>query len=189
MIISLKKLTDFKWLNLFNVKFTTSKGDLVSWVFASRKEDPFDDDSVDAAVIVPLIDTPDGRKVVVIKEYRVAIGGYEYGFPAGLVEDGLSVEETAIKELKEETGLTAKKILHKTNKVYASPGLSDESSIILFVEAEGEISSDFLEEAEDIETILMGVDEIRDLLGDPNKKVGAKAWGVFYYYSQIGEIR
>jgi ADP-ribose pyrophosphatase len=197
IVTSLKKLTDFKWLNLFNVKYVNAKGNKVDWVFASRKENPLDDDGVDAVVIVPIIDTPQGKKLVVIKEYRVAIKGYEYGFPAGLIEDGLTIEETAEKELKEETGFDVKKesgfglkeFTFCSNKIYSSPGLSDESCVMIFANVEGESSADHQESAEDIEVILMDVHEIGNLLVDPNKKVGAKAWGVLFYYSQIGEIR
>lgn len=189
IVTSLKKLTNFKWLNLFNVKYVNAKGVKVNWVFASRKEDPFDDDSIDAVVIIPLIDTPEGRKVVIIKEYRVAIGGYEYGLPAGLIEEGHTIEETVKRELKEETGLEVKSFKNRSNKIYSSPGLSDESCVMVFVEVEGEASADFQESSEDIEVILMGIDEIRYLLNDPIKKVGAKAWGILYYYSQIGEIK
>ncbi len=188
-ITIIKKLTDFKWINLFNVKYTNAKGNLVDWVFASRKKDPLDYDGVDAVVIVPLIDTPEGRKVVIIKEYRVAISGYEYGFPAGLVEDGFSVEETARKELREETGFVIRDLISRTNKIYTSPGLSDESCVIVFAEVVGNFSTDYQEATEDIESMLMGVEEVRDLLDDPDKKIGSKAWGVLYYYSQIGEIK
>ncbi len=56
-----------------------------------------------------------------------------------------------------------------------------------FVEAEGELTTEHLESNEDIETFLYDINDIRKLLAY-DKKVGAKAWGVFYYYSMIGKI-
>ncbi len=188
-IIELKKLTDYKWINLFNIKYTNAKGILVNWIFASRKEDPFNDERTDAVVIIPILKTADGNKIVITKEYRIAIRDFEYGFPAGLREKDLSLEQVAKKELKEETGLEVKGFLSCSNRVYTSPGLSDESCVMVFVEAEGEVSKDFQELSEDIEVILMGVEEVKNLLKDPYKKIGAKAWGILYYYSQIGEIK
>ena len=43
--------------------------------------------------------------MVIIREYRVPLDGYEYGFPAGLVDNGESLEQAARRELMEETGL------------------------------------------------------------------------------------
>ena len=188
-ILELHKITNCKWLNLFAVKFSNSKGNISEWVFASRKEEPIKDNKTDAVVIIPTIETSSGKKLVVIKEYRVAIGGYEYGFPAGLIEDGLTDVQTVEKELKEETGLTLEKITHKSTKVYSSAGLSDEACIMYFVEASGTLSDKYQESGEDIEVLLMDVTDVKNLLEDPDKKIGAKAWGIFFYYSQIGEIR
>ena len=187
-ILEIKKITDNKWVNLFTLKAQNVKGKIVNWIFASRKEDPINDKSIDAVVIIPIIDTVEGKKVVVIKEYRWSIGDFEYGFPAGLVEDGLSVEETVSKELKEETGLDLVKMTAASNPVFSSPGLSDEACVMVFVEAGGKISQEYQEAAEDIEVLVLGVDEITQMLGDPDKKIGAKAWGILYYYSKLGRI-
>ncbi|KKL71366.1 hypothetical protein LCGC14_2095660, partial [marine sediment metagenome] len=92
--------------------------------FVSRKTDPFKDRSPDAVVLVITVDSPEGRRLVVTKEYRVPIGGCEYGFPAGLIDSGMTIEETVKKELKEETGLDLVKIIGKSNTDVSSAGLS-----------------------------------------------------------------
>lgn len=186
-VIKTEKITKNKWVNLFRVQYVNSKNKVVDWFFASRKKEPITDQSVDAVVIVPIVDTSEGKKIVITKEYRVAIGGYEYGFPAGILEPGSNVEHTAIKELKEETGLDVVEFIGVSNVLYSSPGLTDESCVIVFVKAKGKVSKKYQEEVEDIETYLYDINDIRKLLGS-NRKVGAKAWGVLYYYSKIGEI-
>jgi ADP-ribose pyrophosphatase len=205
-ILSTMKMTDFKWVNLFQTVYKNSKGKMCEWIFASRKKDPFENASAnpDAVVIVATVDTPEGRKVVVTKEYRAPIDDYEYGFPAGLIDPGMTVAQTVDKELQEETGLDVITITDYSNQVFSSAGLSDESVIIVFVEAKGEISSKYQEDTEDIETFLYDIKDVKELLSeafvydiystenslaeDNNKKVGAKSWGVLYHYTKIGKI-
>ena len=187
-IINSRRLTKNKWLNLFEIQYINSKDKICNWIFASRKKDPNKEkDKIDSVVIIPTIDTPEGRKLVITKEYRVPIDGFEYGFPAGLIENGQTIEEAVKKELKEETGLEVKEIVGKSNTIYSSPGMTDESCAVVLVVAEGEVSNKYQEEVEDIETFLYDINDIRKLLGS-DKKVGAKAWGMLYYYSKIGEI-
>ena len=45
-------------------------------------------------------------KVVLIRQYRYPLGGYVYEFPAGLVDPGEDYQTAAVRELKEETGLS-----------------------------------------------------------------------------------
>ena len=60
-----------------------------------------------AVVILPL--TPEGR-VVVIEEWRQAVGRVNRGLPAGSIEDGEAPIEAAHRELLEETGYEADRI-------------------------------------------------------------------------------
>lgn len=53
-----------------------------------------------AVVTVPVIN----NKFVLLKQYRHCIRDYEYSFPRGFGESGLSAEENAKKELSEEIG-------------------------------------------------------------------------------------
>jgi len=186
-ILKTAQITDHKWMNLFKVAYRNSKGNPCNWIFASRKKDPFKNKSADAVVIIPVINTLEGRKLVVTKEYRAPINDYEYGFPAGLIDPGMTIDETVAKELKEETGLDLVSIGDKSNQVFSSAGLSDESVIMVFVEASGEISDKYQEDTEDIEAFLYNIDDIRELLAS-DKKIGAKGWAILYYYSKIGRF-
>ena len=185
---TLRRLTDSKWLNLYDVAYTDKTGRQNYWVVASRKKHPVvDADKPDAVVIVPTVNTTAGKKLVVTKEFRVPLCDYEYGFPAGLVEEYQTIEEVTARELKEETGLDLVKIKHISSPVYSSSGMTDESCCMVLVEAAGQISDEHLEDSERIEAFLMDVDNVRKLLAS-GKKISAKAWGLFYYYAQIGKI-
>lgn len=66
-------------------------------------------DESPAVVILPL--TPAGD-VVLIEEWRQAVGRVNRGLPAGSVEAGEPLAEAARRELREETGYEAAKLEH-----------------------------------------------------------------------------
>ena len=64
-------------------------------------------------------------KVILVEQVRVALGNRKcIELPAGLVgdEDDKGVEETAVKELEEETGFTAERI-EVIGEFFSSPGM------------------------------------------------------------------
>jgi ADP-ribose pyrophosphatase len=68
-------------------------------------------------------------KVILIEQYRVPVGARCLELPAGLVGDEdehATVEETAVKELEEETGFTAERI-ERLGEFHSSPGMVAES--------------------------------------------------------------
>lgn len=71
-----------------------------------------------AVVIVPIYQ---GR-FVLLHQYRHALQGMQYAFPRGFGEPGLSAEENARKELREELGCEAKSVTC-LSKVVADSGL------------------------------------------------------------------
>jgi ADP-ribose pyrophosphatase len=89
------------------------------WEYVSRVGD------VRAVVILAEFD----GKVILVDQPRVAVGSRCIELPAGLVGDedpNATVEETAVKELEEETGFTADRI-ERLGDFHASPGMLSES--------------------------------------------------------------
>jgi len=79
-----------------------------------------------AVVIVPV--DSDG-KIWLIRQYRHAAGKDLLELPAGVVEAGENFEEGALRELREEIGMTAGKI-QKIGEFYIAPGYSTEYLLI-----------------------------------------------------------
>ena len=75
-----------------------------------------------AAAIVPLLAD---RRVVMIKQYRHAVGRFLWEVPAGTINPGESPIECAKRELPEEVGYRAH-VFQKIGEIYPVPGYSDE---------------------------------------------------------------
>ncbi|HUG46347.1 MAG TPA: NUDIX hydrolase [Sphingomicrobium sp.] len=68
-------------------------------------------------------------KIILVEQHRVPVGGRCLELPAGLVGDEdrhATVEDTAVKELEEETGFTADRI-EILGEFHSSPGMLAES--------------------------------------------------------------
>ena len=61
-----------------------------------------------AVMIVPLLDAD---TVLLVREYAVGVERYELGLPKGRIEPGESVEQGALRELKEEVGYGAHRLM------------------------------------------------------------------------------
>ena len=75
-----------------------------------------------AVVLLPLIDAD---RVVMIENNRATVGETLYELPAGTREPKEPADETAKRELIEETGYTAGALTH-LHEFYSAPGVSDE---------------------------------------------------------------
>jgi ADP-ribose pyrophosphatase len=189
-IKSADKLTDLKWLNMFDVEYVDREGRPRSWQLASRSRSPkciTGKFSVpDAVVIVPFHTAE--KKIVITKEYRVPLAGYEYGFPAGLIDPGETVEQTARRELHEETGLMVTRFLKISTPVYSSAGMTDESVAMVYVECDGQPSTAGNTGAELIEVQLVTRTQAAQMCENPALKLDAKAWLVLARFSEKGII-
>ena len=102
-------------------------------------------------------------KLLLLREFRLAVGEWIYNFPAGLLNAGESREEAARRELREECGLELCSIFTWLPDSYVAVGFSNERNACLFGEARGEISaSDSADE--EIEAAWYSKDEVRQLL-------------------------
>jgi len=136
----------------------------------------------DAVVIVPFHTVR--NKMVIIREFRVPLDDYEYGFPAGLVDNGESVEQAARRELMEETGLTVSRFIKVSPPIYSSAGMTDESVAMVYVECEGEPSNSANTDSELIEIQFISSNEAMDLLSNTTLKFDAKSWLAIYQFAE-----
>lgn len=156
-----------------------NNGKEASYYFISRGDNSViatpDTKRPDAVVIVAFVMKDGERHLLLTKEYRMPIGGYELSFPAGLIDDSdgditTAAQKAAERECREETGMDF--IVKEVSPLlYSSAGLTDESIVLVFGEATGTISDEGLEHTEDITAHLYNLEAIRQLVANPDPKV------------------
>jgi ADP-ribose pyrophosphatase len=149
-IIHTKTLYKSNWSSFKEKKFINKDNIEKTWEYIERNN------NIHAAVIIPI--DFNKNKIVLIKQFRVPLGKYIIEFPAGLIDPGEKPEETAVRELLEETGYRTNEILSVSPALCTSPGLTNEMLYII----EAEINSEKQEEqktedSEDIEVIVMDI--------------------------------
>lgn len=169
-ILSYRKLTDYKWLNLFRVSYQNRRGKEDEWMFASRQSEPFMEGTDAVGIIVYWED-----KLVVIEQFRFPINDYIIECPAGLLDSGETVYTTVKKEVKEEVGLDVVATRVLTNAIYNSPGFSDENISYAVVNATGVPTTKYNEASEDIKIHVLNQEDAIRLLYS-GKKISAKCW-------------
>jgi len=111
-----------------------------------------------AVTIVPVLE--DGR-LVFVQNWRIAVGGPLWELPAGKLEPGEPPIDTAVRELKEETGYMAAAI-RPIGRYYTSPGFADE--LMHAFEATGLVAGDARPEpGEEVTARAFTLDQIRDM--------------------------
>jgi ADP-ribose pyrophosphatase len=188
-IQKIEQITREKWLNLYAATFEHN-GHSGRWLFASRKPQPNTERRGDAVVIVPVLrQTNEPPRLVMVKEFRVPVGDYLFAFPAGLLEPGESVEDTARRELLEETGLEVTTVKRVTQPLFSSSGMTDEAVAMAFVDARATPETKpKLDASEDLQVMLLDFAAVCRLCDDRSARIDAKAWMTLHMYQQMGQL-
>ena len=179
--INIKKESDNKFLNLFHMEALTDAGRPFDYYFVSRrKEDRLKlytkDIQAEGVVIYPIC-KEEPEKIVMIRQYRYPLDDYLYELPAGLIDAGETPEQSAIREMKEETGMDFE-VYEEGNASYRRPffmgaGFTDESCNAVFGYASGKISRDDMEDTETIQVLIVDKQEAKRILAE--EKVSIRA--------------
>ncbi len=107
-------------------------------------------------------------KIILIDQRRAAVGGQCLELPAGLVGDedrSATIEDTAIKELEEETGFTADRV-ERLGDFHSSPGMVSESFTLVRAHGVRRCGAGGGTHEEDINVHLMSRGEIPAFVAD-----------------------
>lgn len=150
--LGIKKVSEGKFLTKYDITYETREHHLKNYEMVSRSHDLQTQEQLyggKADSVVMIMTDPAGERLLLTREFRLALGRTVYGFPAGLVDPGEMCEESARRELWEETGLTLKTIDKVLPDSYNCVGITNEKSCVILGTAEGE----FAESTSDVEEI------------------------------------
>lgn len=138
------------------------------------------------ASAVAILAVDDDENVYLVEQFRKPIDSLILEIPAGHVEEGEDPAYTALRELKEETGMAAEEI-KLLNRYYSSPGFTDEV-IYFFIAKKLTESVQSLDKDEFINVKKIPFEELLRMVNE-NEIADGKAVLAAYYYDSIRHNR
>ena len=132
--------------------------------------------------------TEDG-KIVMVKQYRHALGETCIETPGGCVDDtDKNFEEAIARELLEETGYAFSSYEY-LGKISANPSTNNNLMQLFLARGGKKVSEQKLDGNEEIEIVLLSVDELKQMLKE-NKIVQAMhVTCILYAFEKMGELK
>lgn len=140
-LVDLRKTYEGKYLTYYVADYLNKEGKIKSYEFVSRDAnlnmDNFGKGKPAGVGMVSF--SLDKNKVLLLREFRLATNNWIYNFPAGLIDEGETAKEAAIREIREETGVDHVEVDVVLPPSFASQGTSDEMMAIAICRCEGKI--------------------------------------------------
>ena len=164
--IGIKKKEQGKYIARYDVTYETVDGKCKVYEMISRNHNITSPEDLrgreaDAVVIVPCDES--GERILLNREFRLAVGDWVYNFPAGMIDAGETPEQAACRELLEETGLELYEIDDYMGTSYSAVGFSNETNITIVGKARGEFKKS-TSTVEEIQARWYTKEEVKQLL-------------------------
>jgi ADP-ribose pyrophosphatase len=137
-----------------------------------------------AAAVVPFLSDDE---VLLIRQYRFAVGGDILEVPAGKIDSGEAPELCAARELEEETGWQAGRLEHLST-ILTTPGFTDER-IHLFAAFDLAPGRQDLQHDELIELVPVPLDEALEMIWRGELADAKSALAILHAARRVGGLR
>lgn len=176
-ITDIKQLHGTEWLALKQASCLSKDGEHFKWDFVSRKNNQ--------KIVILLCHSINMKKILLLKEFRAPLNKWVIEFPKGLINVGESIENAAIRELREETGYEGN-ILEIHPFMATSAYLTDETTSIVELEIiEENIGATKHEEAEEIIPFWIEKKNFQEKINDFEKNNFIIESNVWFYFKGL----
>ncbi len=180
--LKFEKVRDGKYLKNYEITYLNKSGHEKKYEIVSRRELQGIEDVGGKPSGVSIVATCEG-KLLLLHEFRMGVNRTVYNLCAGMLEADESIEDCIARELYEETGLHVKSIKKILPPSFAAVAISDTTTYIAFVEAEGALE-DHTSENEQIEAKFYTRNEVLRLL--ETESFSSRAQMAAYFFAEYG---
>lgn len=181
---SIKKVHEGRFISRYDLTYTTSDNKTKVYEIISRSKElntvkDIQNQHTDGVVII--MTDKAGERILLNKEFRLAVADYVYNFPAGLIDEGETAIEAAGRELKEETGLDIVSVENVLYDSYSAIGFANETNAVVIGTADGTFGES-TSTVEEIEARWYTKSEIKELL--KTERFAARTQAYCYMWSK-----
>ena len=147
-----------KFLELQRISFTNDDGKELQWEACQRVN------QANAVSVFAIM--PKAKTIVLVRQFRPPVGKYCIECPAGIIEEGESVLESAKRELLEETGYVVDKVVETGVAAENSSGLTGEltTPIVALIDESKPRAKQHLDNSEHIEVLEVPISRLCNTL-------------------------
>jgi ADP-ribose pyrophosphatase len=168
------------WLTLKETLFEAEDGREFRWESVERQ--------ASRTVVVVMARLIPSDRIILVRQYRPAVGQWVLGFPAGVLE-GQDREVTALQELREETGYVGR-IVGESPMLKLNSGIMDEDCCVFQAEVDendpaNQVPRQDLEREEEIEPVAVPRGSMARFLEEEADRGVRIASGLWYAFGDL----
>jgi ADP-ribose pyrophosphatase len=180
----IRKIHEGRFITRYDIDYRTEEGHTKTYEIVSRNRnirtlEELQNRTPDSVIMI--LTDESGERILLSREYRMAMAQWIYNFPAGLIDPGETPEMAAARELREETGLKLVEITDHIGESYSAVGFSNEKNVCVVGTAEGSIQASD-SDVEEIEAGWFTKAEVRELL--KTQRFAARTQAYCYLWSK-----
>jgi 8-oxo-dGTP pyrophosphatase MutT (NUDIX family) len=123
-------------------------------------------DSADWAIILPVMETEQGKAFVMVRQWRHGAQEMSLEFPGGVFESGETPTSAALRELEEETAYTARKIT-SLGMMSPNPAIMSNHTYFFLAEELEKLPAQRLDKDEYVDVEIVPINEALNNMGKP----------------------